>query len=147
MVSCPKAEKLLLWKQKAMAEKYQKRRIFYRPRKGVKWLNERKKKGKERTKEGRREEGREGERQRETGREEKKEYLLHLPLSSTFKSETWTAQVYSISGCCLLSYTFTPVLFLVSWMQQEHVQSTSAPNNSHRPSCPTCASRGSHKAG
>lgn len=60
--------------------KHQKRRIFYKPRKGIKELNAREKKGKEITKKkGRREEGRDGGGE-EREEERKKYHLLHLPL-------------------------------------------------------------------
>lgn len=74
MVSFSKAEKLLFWKQKAVSVEYQKRRIFYKPRKEVKGSHraEWKKKEKGRTKE--RRGGTEGE------REEEKKCLLRLPL-------------------------------------------------------------------
>lgn len=62
MVSSSKAEKLLFWKQKAVAVEYQKRRIFYKPRKEVKGSHRaewKKKEGKNKGKK-RRGRGREG---------------------------------------------------------------------------------------
>lgn len=74
MISSSKAEKLLFRKLKAVLVEYQKRRIFYKPRKEVKVSHnaEWKKKEKERTKE--RKGGTEGE------TEEEKKCPLRLPL-------------------------------------------------------------------
>lgn len=135
MVLSSIAEKLLLWKQKAMAVEYQKRRLFYKPRKGVKGIRRAEwKKKKRRTKEGRRVEGKEG------GKKERSiapisSITLRKVLFSNFKLDQGSSTQFQIVVYCL-THSLQCSPWSPEWSYNRWNQSASAPNNSHHPSSP-----------